>query len=335
MLKKTNKIHKHLKKNDDSSDMALDSVQRGVLCELDCDSRQSLASIGRVVRLSKESVHHRIKQLEERGVILGYPAIVSLGKRGKLHAEIYLRFHNVTTSQKREMIAWFSSQHEIVSVVSCKGEWDLAIGAVVEDLQALSELKCRIEDAYALRIAQSSLSLTVETHFYGRKYLMGKHIHPRLHVDKPGSANLDEIDERILSVLARDARATYTELGDEVGSSARSITTRIRRMVKDGVIQKFTVALDLEALGLYEFRLFLRLKDSAVKASILEYLEHEPHAVRVREVLADWSLEPSFEVASPEEFYAITADLEERFGSSIMSHTSLMVDANHKNTYYY
>lgn len=315
--------------------MVLDSVQRGVLCELDCDSRQSLGSIGKIVRLTKESVHHRVKQLEERGVILGYPAIVSLSKRGKLHAEAYLRFHNVTTAQKREMIAWLSSQEEIVSVASCKGEWDLTIGVVVGDLQALSALKCRIEDEYAVRIAESSLSLTVETHFYGRKYLMGKHIHPRLQVDRPGSVELDDTDERILGILARYTRTTYTELGSKVGLNARSIATRIRRMVKDGIIQKFTVALDLEALGLYEYRLFLRLKDSAAKRSILEYLEHEPHAVRVREVLADWSLEPTFEVASPEEFYAITEDLEERFGESIMSHTSLMVDAIHKATYYY
>ena len=61
---------------------------------------------------------------------------------------------------------------------------------------------------------------------------------------------LDEIDERLLSLLAQDARMSVRELGLNVGLSSPSTSERLRRLQERGVIRAFTVDVDPKALGL-------------------------------------------------------------------------------------
>lgn len=53
--------------------------------------------------------------------------------------------------------------------------------------------------------------------------------------------SLDAIDERILRLLRRDARASYRDLGTAVGLSANAVAQRMRRMEASGAIHGYTV----------------------------------------------------------------------------------------------
>jgi len=53
---------------------------------------------------------------------------------------------------------------------------------------------------------------------------------------------MDELDREILNILRQDARAPYTEIADEVGTSEGTIRNRVENMAESGVIERFTVA---------------------------------------------------------------------------------------------
>ena len=55
---------------------------------------------------------------------------------------------------------------------------------------------------------------------------------------------LDAVDERILRLLVRNARATWREVGDVVGLSANAVAQRVRRLQRAGVVRGWTVVLD-------------------------------------------------------------------------------------------
>ena len=55
---------------------------------------------------------------------------------------------------------------------------------------------------------------------------------------------LDPVDERILRLLVRNARATWREVGDVVGLSANAVAQRVRRLERAGVVRGFTAVLD-------------------------------------------------------------------------------------------
>ncbi|MCC2315630.1 Lrp/AsnC family transcriptional regulator [Cellulomonas xiejunii] len=66
------------------------------------------------------------------------------------------------------------------------------------------------------------------------------------HVDPD---RLDAIDQDILRALARDARATFAQIGSSVSLSAPAVKRRVDRLRERGVIRGFTVRLDPAALG--------------------------------------------------------------------------------------
>lgn len=60
---------------------------------------------------------------------------------------------------------------------------------------------------------------------------------------------MDEIDRQIIAVLRADARATFAEIGDQVGLSAPAAKRRVDRLTATGTISGFTVVADPKALG--------------------------------------------------------------------------------------
>ena len=61
--------------------------------------------------------------------------------------------------------------------------------------------------------------------------------------------SLDEIDARIVTALIRDARASYTVIGDEVGLSAPAVKRRVDRLLASGAITGFAARVDPSAMG--------------------------------------------------------------------------------------
>ncbi|GAB3755697.1 Lrp/AsnC family transcriptional regulator [Microlunatus parietis] len=60
---------------------------------------------------------------------------------------------------------------------------------------------------------------------------------------------MDGLDEQIIHRLAGNARATFAEIGAEVGLSAPAVKRRVDRLVADGTIAGFTAMIDPAALG--------------------------------------------------------------------------------------
>ena len=54
----------------------------------------------------------------------------------------------------------------------------------------------------------------------------------------------DPVDERILRLLVRNARATWRDIGDEVGLSANAVAQRVKRLEDAGWVRGYTALLD-------------------------------------------------------------------------------------------
>jgi Lrp/AsnC family leucine-responsive transcriptional regulator len=63
------------------------------------------------------------------------------------------------------------------------------------------------------------------------------------------STPLDRIDSEILAILRDDARIPYQTLGDRVHLSANAAADRVRRLVRNGIIRRFTIDIDQSQLG--------------------------------------------------------------------------------------
>jgi DNA-binding Lrp family transcriptional regulator len=60
---------------------------------------------------------------------------------------------------------------------------------------------------------------------------------------------VDDLDKRIVAALVGDARATYAEVGAQVGLSAPAVKRRVDRLLASGAITGFSAQVDPSALG--------------------------------------------------------------------------------------
>ncbi|MEU5646319.1 Lrp/AsnC family transcriptional regulator [Streptomyces milbemycinicus] len=71
--------------------------------------------------------------------------------------------------------------------------------------------------------------------------------------------SLDAIDWRILDVLQRDGRTSFTDLARVVSMSASAVTERVRRLEEAGIISGYAAVVDPDSVGL-TIMAFVRLR---------------------------------------------------------------------------
>ena len=77
---------------------------------------------------------------------------------------------------------------------------------------------------------------------------------------------LDNIDEQIIQMLQDDGRCSYSEIAEIVGRTEVTIRRRVRRLMKQGVIKRFTVVLDPLKMG-RNIRAIIRVKTMMKEAT--------------------------------------------------------------------
>lgn len=63
-------------------------------------------------------------------------------------------------------------------------------------------------------------------------------------------AKLDNTDRKIIAMLHENSRISYTDLAKEIGLSRVAVQARINALMEEGVIERFTVVLSPEKLGI-------------------------------------------------------------------------------------
>lgn len=101
---------------------------------------------------------------------------------------------------------------------------------------------------------------------------------------------MDDIDRRLLALLRDDARASFTQLARDVQTSEGTIRARIKRLVENGTIQKFTV----------------RLAGQQVKALIEVEVESNLNMGKTTEAISTWpGVETVYEVTGDHDLVVV------------------------------
>ncbi|HEY2100897.1 MAG: hypothetical protein QOC67_3549 [Pseudonocardiales bacterium] len=91
---------------------------------------------------------------------------------------------------------------------------------------------------------------------------------------------MDDIDRQVVGCLLRDGRATFAEVGAQVGLSAPAAKRRVDRLVASGAIRGFTAVIDPAALGwTTEAYVELYCRGTVSPQDLRRSLEHVPEVV--------------------------------------------------------
>ena len=138
-------------------------------------------------------------------------------------------------------------------------------------------------------------------------------------------AAMDDIDKRLLSLLALKGRITLAGLGEAVGLSAPAVHDRVHRLEDSGVIRGYAALLDPDQLGLGTAAMVSMTLggDPAARQELELRLAEDPRVLELHEVAGDDCYVAKVRVSSPKALAAFLAEL--RLGVPGLTTRSLMV----------
>ncbi|MHA1271339.1 MAG: Lrp/AsnC family transcriptional regulator [Candidatus Helarchaeota archaeon] len=104
------------------------------------------------------------------------------------------------------------------------------------------------------------------------------------------SKKMDIIDIELIDILKEDSRSTYRTIADQLNISESTARNRIKKLINNKIIEKFTLKLDLEKIG-FAIGWILRVNiDSYQINSIIDNLFYLDNIVAIYEVSGEENL---------------------------------------------
>ena len=137
-------------------------------------------------------------------------------------------------------------------------------------------------------------------------------------------SELDDLDRRLLALLVRDGRRSYTDLAKETGLSTSAVHQRVRRLEQRGVITGYTARFDPGAAGL-PLTAFISVTpiDPAAPDDAPERLQDLPAVEACHSVAGTESYILKVRVSGPGELEALLSEI--RSAAGVLTRTTVVL----------
>ena len=122
-------------------------------------------------------------------------------------------------------------------------------------------------------------------------------------------ARLDDLDMKILSYLYADASVSIPKLSREIGVNLSVMYSRIKRLQKRGVIEKFTVVVNEDKLGMRAGALAGLNIDPKHREAVLKEIEKIEGVRMIREVTGRFDIIVDLKGQSLDELHRTVYDV--------------------------
>ncbi len=317
--------------------LKLDKKDSKILYYLDINSRQTLSQLAKKVGLSKQAVDYRIRNLVSRGVVSQFYAVINFSKLGYTHYKLYLKFQNVNPEREKRIITYWVNSKSSIWVASCHGRWDMAVSLLCRDVNVLGDVLTDFLNKYAKFILEKNILITQISPIFTKTYLTEQKEKREFTLGgEIGRYKPDDVEKKILSVLAVDARTPLLNLMKRTALTRPVVSYRLKKLAKDNVISSYRVMINLNRIGYSLYKVLLRLQNlSSQKENEFSYfIKQHPNGVQFLRLLGSWDVELEFEVRDEEHLHRILMDVRNRFSDIIRDYDTLLIYREHKLNYF-
>jgi DNA-binding Lrp family transcriptional regulator len=247
------------------------------------------AELGRALRLSKDTITYRLRQLEESKLLKEYVLFIDARKIGFTRYHILVQLDNLSNVDgiyqklaKHEFIMWVNSfigSYDFQIIVDALDGFHL--NSIREQIFSLCQGRIKnytilthLED---LEFTQLNPLIDFGTNFdQNSDQSFSKELTTRkfpVDVDFKTYA-LDQMDLKILSILALDPRASLVTIAENANCERQTVKSRIKKLIDRKIILSFSAIPNLKQLGFVTYYLLVRLEqDTTVKEMKSPFLD--------------------------------------------------------------
>ncbi len=314
--------------------MNLDTYDKELLYELDKDSTISIAALAKKLARSKPFVIHRIKRLEERGVIVGYHALLDMSKLGYFTFRIYVDLQNSTQEDKGDIIERCKSYPHVWTISTMSGGWDIALVLGVDSIAKFHTVWDDLKLKFKHKIKHHRIALYAPIYGYNKTFFLSKNRLKQERVSEQGiKEDCDETDWKILQSHAAAARKSSLELARELGISADTIRNRIRKMRDKKIIVGYKLGMDVTKLGYQSYVVDFALNNTERQDALFRFCKMHPSIFQINKTIGGEDFEIEVIVKNPTELIDIIDEIKLKFKDMIRDDNYYLFSSFHVVNY--
>lgn len=293
----------------------LDLYDMKLLYELDKDSSQSIASLAKTLRRSKQFIIYRMKKLEEEGIIEGYSAIVDMSKLGYFTFRVYFKFQQMTDNEGKLFVEHIKENHqEVWTITAMHGKWDYAIFLGVKSINEFHKVWDEIMNKYKKNIKNYNVAVYSPIYNFNRKFFLDnfKNVIERVY-GASTEEKIDKIDLDLIEVYAKNVRESSIVIGEKLGISDDSVRRRIKSLEQRKIIVGYKIGLNLEKLNYTGYRIDLQLNSTSKNTEIYNYCKNHKAIYQVNKSIGGADFEMEVIVKDRPELFQLIDEIKSKF----------------------
>lgn len=313
----------------------LDKKDKIILYELDKNSRQPLSRIAKKVQLKRESILYRLKKYLEEGIIRNYLTVIDMSKLGFTHYKIYLKLHNISEEQERNLVQDLSKNPFISWISSCDGAYSLILGIKARNMIELNKTIKEINNKYWNFILKQDITIIINANHFYRDYLIEQKVTTERKIEWGGiskEVRLDDINIRILDLLCENSRINAVEIASKLNISPDAVIQRIKKLENSQVITHYMIWPNVTKLKGIFYKVLVSLHNitNEQEKKLYSYCLQNPNIVYTVNCLGDWQFEIDIEVENVEEFRELIRDFLNNFSDIVSDYSPLNIYEEYK-----
>jgi DNA-binding Lrp family transcriptional regulator len=295
-----------------------------------------MASIGKKVGLKKNVVKYRIDNLIENGVIKNFNTMIDVFKLGYSIYRLYFVLQFASPEKEKEIIEYFVKSDNTWKVASSEGRHDLIVILLVKNPNSYYRFYEETLKRYRYYFKEIYFSQLYEMFGYKFSILSDESLnHDKAYEYRYNGqlANIDELDYKILYLLSKNSRIPSIEIAQKVNAASATVIKHIKDISKLGVIQRYSINIDANKLGLKSFIVNLSIRNYDKKNNIINYLSNIPFIYEIHKTIGGCDLELNLFTLNFEHFHKLMEDLRNKFPEDITNYDYLYIINVHKENY--
>lgn len=130
-------------------EVKLDSIDLKILRWLANNARMKIVDLAKKINTSVTVVRYRLKQLESRGVILGYKYALNPKLMGYETCKTLITFKNITAEKRNLLINYCKMNPNLINIVLTIGPWDIELEFEVRNFEEYYSIMGDIQEKHS------------------------------------------------------------------------------------------------------------------------------------------------------------------------------------------
>ncbi|MFW5871581.1 MAG: winged helix-turn-helix transcriptional regulator [bacterium] len=292
--------------------MTVNKTDKKILYELVKDARITNSAIAKKVKLSKDSIGYRIKQLEKKGFIQTYRAIIDVNKIGYQIFRVYLRLIDTTQEELEEIISFLKENNQTWWIAKLEGNWDFLFAYHAKSNKDFYDFYFKFNQQFRKHVKEKMIAPIPFYSELPKRYLTDEQetitISPS---DK--KIIIDEKDKQLLKLLSKNGKITILKLSEETNLDIKTIKSRIKKLEEQKIILGYTTEINSNKLNRDFYTIGIDLNNFDTYNAIKQQLLNLPEVTSWVLSIGGYDIECDIEIENTQRFYEITNQLKNNY----------------------